>query len=335
MTSTIEGQLDRLAAGMQFLQLMTRTFSSLWLTERAAIADTISALIGTFLDCRVRATLLRTGTSAALEVAACEGCDPERLLSAPAAELWASAMREKLPGTLTAAQVQARWPDAPPVRGGLAYVAIDLHDEPIGVLVFANKRSYEPFSEQELSFLAVATGLASMALANADAFELLDAQRRLAEARAQQAAAEAEAKQQALHELDRKLDVIAAQQRQISALSTPILHLHRDVLVVPVIGTLDAARNEAMQSRLLDELARMGARFVILDLTGLESIDTATAEHFMQLARGARLLGATIIVTGIQAAVALTLVGLGLGLDELVSKSTLGAGLVYCVAQLR
>jgi anti-anti-sigma regulatory factor len=325
----------RLVRGMEFIQLMTRTFSSLHLSDRRAIADTLSALSGSFLDTRVRFTLLAGREDGELGVAASEGLGEVELVSAEARELWAWVMREQVPCALEPEALLARWPQAPAaLRGGLACVAISLHDELLGVLAVADKRSREPFNQEELTFLGVASGLGSMAIANARAYEELDEQRRVAEARAEEAAVEARAKHAALVELDAKLAVIERQQREIDELSTPMLQLRAGVLVVPVIGVVDAARGRDIQERLMAEIVRRGASFVILDITGVELVDSHTADQFLRIGRCARLLGASCVVTGVRPAVARTLVGLDAPLTGLITAGTLEDGVALCLDRL-
>lgn len=325
----------RLVAAMQFVQLMTRTFSLLHLTERAAIGDTLSALTGTFLECPVRFALLFDPATGELQVGASEGVGKVELLSAPARALWAYLAREKQPTIIDARALSARWPDPPaPLREGLACVSIELEERSVGILGVAGKLSREPFNAEELTFLSVASGLGGMAVANAIAHQQQSVQRGLAETRAAEAVAESRQKQAALDELDRKLGIIADQRRQITALSTPILQLREQVIVAPVIGVVDFERGQLLRERLMNELVRLRAKFVLLDVTGVEFIDTNTANTFLRIARCVELLGACCIVTGIRPAVALTLVALGVELPTLVTRSTLGAGLAEAERRL-
>ncbi|PRQ05749.1 RsbT co-antagonist protein RsbRA [Enhygromyxa salina] len=325
----------RLVSGMQFMQLMTRTFSTLQLTTHDAIADTLSSLTGSFFECRSRLALLVNGDTGELRVAAREGLGGAELLSEAGRALWSWVMAEKTALALTAEQLRERWPDAPAALSeGMACVAIELHDESLGVLAVAGKLSYKPFNDEELTFLSCASGLASMAVANANANAEQDAQRQLAEARAAQAAEQTREKQATLVELDRKLAIIEAQRARIDELSIPILQLRDQVLAVPLIGAVDAQRSADLMEQLMTEISRQGARFVILDITGVELVDTHTADHFIRVARTAALLGALCIVTGVRPAVAQTLVGLGADLSSLVTKATLGDGLDECERRL-
>jgi anti-anti-sigma regulatory factor len=325
----------RLVAAMQFVQLMTRTFSLLHLTERAAIGDTLSALTGTFLECRVRFALSYESVSGELRVGASEGIHKAELLSAPARALWAYVAREKQAVIIDARELSDRWPDRPAsLREGLACVSIELEEQSVGILGVADKLSREPFNAEELTFLSVASGLGGMAVANAIAHQEQAVQRRLADTRAAEAAAEAREKQAALVELDRKLGIIESQRRQIAALSTPILQLNKRVIVAPIIGVVDLERGQLLRERLTNELVRLGAKFVLIDVTGVELVDTSTADILLRIVRCVELLGGCCIITGIRPAVALTFVALGVELPTLLTQSTLGAGLAEAERRL-
>ena len=90
-------------------------------------------------------------------------------------------------------------------------------------------------------------------------------------------------------------------------------------------------RAEHLSDRLLDAIHRGDVRFVILDLTGLELVDTDTAEQLTRLIQAARLLGVGCVITGIQPDVAQTLVGLGVDLSRLSTHRSLKQGLVACL----
>jgi rsbT co-antagonist protein RsbR len=113
-------------------------------------------------------------------------------------------------------------------------------------------------------------------------------------------------------------------------LSTPVLDVWNGVLAMPVIGILDTQRSHQMTERLLAEVADRQARYVIIDLTGVECVDTATADRLIRLAGGVRLLGAECVVSGIQPAVAQTLVSIGVELGGVVARHDLEHALAYC-----
>ncbi|MGK4004225.1 PAS domain-containing protein [Sorangium sp. So ce1036] len=140
---------------------------------------------------------------------------------------------------------------------------------------------------------------------------------------------------QAQQVLQMKLDVIEAQQRVIRELTAPIIEVWDGVLALPMIGVVDSARTaEAMES-LLDAISSRSARFAVLDLTGVQMVDTKVADHLIRLVRAIQLLGAEGIICGIRPTVAQTVVELGLDLSAIVTKANLRAGLMYCMQRLR
>ena len=134
-----------------------------------------------------------------------------------------------------------------------------------------------------------------------------------------------------IEELSRQVETITSQQLAIQELSTPILQVWDDVLALPVIGVVDSRRTAEMMEKLLNEIVSRQARFVILDITGVEVVDTRTADHFIKVIRSAELLGTKCVVTGIRPAVAQTLVELGIDLSAIITMRDLQAGLKECL----
>lgn len=97
----------------------------------------------------------------------------------------------------------------------------------------------------------------------------------------------------------------------LTAMSTPIIEVWDKTVALPVIGTVDRARASRMMLALLDTIAEKQAEFTILDLTGVTTVDAETANHLLDVARAASLLGSDCLVSGISPAVARTLVDLG------------------------
>ncbi len=113
----------------------------------------------------------------------------------------------------------------------------------------------------------------------------------------------------------------------IDELSTPILEVWDDVLVMPVIGVVDSRRTSDMVQSLLAEVTRTQASFFIIDLTGVEIVDTSTADHLMKLMRKVEVVGARCVLTGIRAAVAETLVDIGVDFARVTTLRNLKHGL--------
>ena len=122
-------------------------------------------------------------------------------------------------------------------------------------------------------------------------------------------------------------DLIAAQAATIRELSAPLLPVDDGVLVVPLIGRLDHARAHVLLEVLLAGVAERRARAVILDVTGMPEVDEPAAAALVQVARAVRLLGATILVTGVRPQVAAALIDLGVDTHGLTTLSSLQSGL--------
>ncbi|NUP06514.1 MAG: STAS domain-containing protein [Polyangiaceae bacterium] len=119
----------------------------------------------------------------------------------------------------------------------------------------------------------------------------------------------------------------------LDELATPVLRVAKGVLVVPIIGLVDTQRASLVAERLLSEIVRDKAHSVVVDVTGVEVLDTTTADHLARLARAVKLLGARCMVSGIQPAVAQTLVALGVQLEALAPQRNLASALAACLRQ--
>lgn len=147
--------------------------------------------------------------------------------------------------------------------------------------------------------------------------------------RLQQETREAEAARMKLQE-----EVIRMQAARLEELSTPLIPLRREIIMMPLIGATDSER----AVRVLDSLSRgvveRGARVAIIDITGVSEVDTHAAGMLMQAAQMVRLLGAEVVLTGIRPRVAQALVGLGVDLGDLVTRKDLQSGIAYALEQL-
>ncbi|WP_437277064.1 STAS domain-containing protein [Sorangium sp. So ce375] len=135
-------------------------------------------------------------------------------------------------------------------------------------------------------------------------------------------------------ELRAQLQQIEAQQKVIRDLSTPIIEVWDGVLTLPMVGTVDSMRTADVMDSLLSKIAEKQARFAILDLTGVEVVDTKVASHLIQLVTAIRLLGADGIVAGIKPNVAQTMVALGLDLSQLNTQRNLRAALQHAIRSM-
>ncbi|UQA63572.1 STAS domain-containing protein [Polyangium aurulentum] len=135
-------------------------------------------------------------------------------------------------------------------------------------------------------------------------------------------------------QLASQLALIDRQREVIRNLETPIIQVWDRVLTVPMMGVVDSGRAARVMDDLLAAVTRDGARFAILDLTGVEIVDTATAAHLLSLINAVRLLGAEGIITGIRPNVAHTVVSLGLDLSSIIAKSNLREGLAFAIRRM-
>ncbi|AUX37095.1 MULTISPECIES: PAS domain-containing protein [Sorangium] len=135
-------------------------------------------------------------------------------------------------------------------------------------------------------------------------------------------------------ELKSRLELIERQQQVIRDLSTPIIEVWDSVLTLPMVGVVDSKRAADVMDDLLAAIADKQARFAILDLTGVEVVDTKTASYLIELVRAIRLLGAEGVITGIRPNVAQTMVSLGLDLSGIATVGNLRAGLKLCMQRL-
>jgi rsbT co-antagonist protein RsbR len=117
-------------------------------------------------------------------------------------------------------------------------------------------------------------------------------------------------------------EVIARQQAEITELSTPVVQLWEGILAIPLIGTLDSARTQVVMENLLQSIVDKGAEIAIIDITGVPTVDTLTAQHLLKTVSAARLMGADCIISGIRPQIAQIIVHLGIELN-VVSKATL------------
>jgi rsbT co-antagonist protein RsbR len=125
--------------------------------------------------------------------------------------------------------------------------------------------------------------------------------------------------------------VISAQQAALRELSTPLIPVSDRVLVMPLIGAIDSQRAQMVMESLLEGVAEKSASTVILDITGVQVVDTQVASALIRSAQAVKLLGATVIITGIRPEVAQTLVHLGADLSAMVTRGTLQSGIAYAL----
>jgi rsbT co-antagonist protein RsbR len=136
-------------------------------------------------------------------------------------------------------------------------------------------------------------------------------------------------------ELEEKLATIEQQRLAIRDLSTPIIELWDNILTLPIVGVMDTQRSMEMTERLLQRISQGKARCAIIDITGVEVVDTATANHFVKMVAAARLLGTHCVITGISPFIAQTLTQIGVELRGVKTLATLRDGIQECLLHLR
>jgi PAS domain S-box-containing protein len=129
--------------------------------------------------------------------------------------------------------------------------------------------------------------------------------------------------------------VMRAQEELLAELSTPLIPLSRDIVLVPIIGAVDSNRARQMVDALLRGLERTRSPVAIMDITGVAVVDEHVANTLLQSAQAARLLGTDVILTGIRSGVARSLVRLGLDLSGVNTRKTLQEGIALAHQHLR
>jgi anti-anti-sigma regulatory factor len=124
---------------------------------------------------------------------------------------------------------------------------------------------------------------------------------------------------------------ILQQQEDLMELSSPVSKVWENILILPVIGTLDSQRTQVMMENLLQKIVTTGCTTAILDITGVPTVDTQVANHLLKTVTAARLLGAECIVSGISPAIAQTIVHLGINLSNILTKATLQDAMIYAL----
>jgi rsbT co-antagonist protein RsbR len=124
-------------------------------------------------------------------------------------------------------------------------------------------------------------------------------------------------------ELDERVTMVEQQRSAIRSLSTPVIEVWRGVLCLPVVGVMDTARSAEMTSALLQTIVEKGSEYAIIDITGIDVMDTRTVDHFIRMAKAVRLLGAECALTGLNPHIAQTVVHMGLDLSDIVTHRSL------------
>ena len=121
--------------------------------------------------------------------------------------------------------------------------------------------------------------------------------------------------------------IIRQQQEAIRELSTPVLQVRERLLILPIIGVLDGQRARQLTEQLLRGIRTNRARVVVIDITGVPTIDSTVANHLVQTVDASRLMGASVIITGLSPEIAQTLVTLGVDLSKVNAVGDLQGGI--------
>jgi rsbT co-antagonist protein RsbR len=132
---------------------------------------------------------------------------------------------------------------------------------------------------------------------------------------------------------ERKLaeERIQQQTKEIMDLSTPVMQVWQGVVVAPLIGSLDSQRTQQFMERLLARIVETNSPVALVDIMGVATIDTQTAQHLIETISAVRLLGAQVVLTGVRPTIAQTLVHLGVDLSGIITRSSLAGGLLVAL----
>ncbi len=184
--------------------------------------------------------------------------------------------------------------------------------EVVGVLNVAYHVDHH-FSEDELRLLQAFADQAAVAVSNAALLRQTQA---------------------VLQELRETTDAQTELLQLVQELSTPIVPLFDQILLMPLVGSIDSGRGRQILDRLLQEVERQRALVVLVDITGVPVVDTAVAQILLQAVEAVRLLGGEAVLVGITPEVAQTLVGLGVSLSGMTTRADLQGGVAYATRRV-
>jgi len=124
-------------------------------------------------------------------------------------------------------------------------------------------------------------------------------------------------------------ELITKHQESILKMTTPMMILWKDILLLPLVGTLDSRRVQLIMEMSLKKIAETESKVVILDILGVPAVDTAVANHILKITKATKLMGCNCILSGMSPEVAQSIVQLGVDLGDLITKATLKDALEY------
>jgi len=130
-------------------------------------------------------------------------------------------------------------------------------------------------------------------------------------------------------------EFIREQQRSLMELSTPVIQVWDEILILPLIGTIDSARAKQIMENLLESIVNTKSSIVIMDITGVPAVDAEMANRLLQSMQAAKLMGAECVLTGISPQISKTLVHLGVDLSSVITRASLRDGLDLAFKKLK
>lgn len=134
-----------------------------------------------------------------------------------------------------------------------------------------------------------------------------------------------------LTERKRAEERIQEQSKEIMELSTPVMQVWEGIVLAPLIGSLDSERTQQFMEKLLTRIVETNSPVALVDITGVPTVDTKTAQHLVETIAAVRLLGAQVVLTGVRPTIAQTMVHLGVQLSDVITRSSLSAGLLVAL----
>jgi rsbT co-antagonist protein RsbR len=128
-------------------------------------------------------------------------------------------------------------------------------------------------------------------------------------------------------EMAKSETLIKRQKETLQELSTPVIQVWDNILTMPIIGLVDSKRAADMMDKLLTTVVETETKHVIIDITGVDVVDTKTADHFIKMVKAVKLLGSNCYITGINPSIAQTLTQIGIDLGDIGTLRTLQDGL--------
>jgi rsbT co-antagonist protein RsbR len=127
----------------------------------------------------------------------------------------------------------------------------------------------------------------------------------------------------------RERTIKALQREAIMELSTPVLPFRQGMLLLPIIGQIDSQRARQLTEHLLEAIRVNRAKVIVIDITGVATVDSRVANHLVQTVEAARLMGAKVVVSGISPEIALTMVTLGIDLGSVHTVGDMQSGIEH------